>query len=182
MEDIYGCLYFHISDQLKALSKRIKSLSITFHLAQLPVQQLVEDLQQGKLSKNGLSPTIKFDRIDVSNILDDNYVGIEPLLTKWKPFLADTKHAAIVGYFMNWSHPKFMPPGDSSTWLPTKAETTQAVAACIAYADQVRSVFLYRVVLLTNCSLKRRSRQDPVPRFRRTTQVTLLRPNLSDAD
>jgi len=145
VEDIYGCLYFHISDQLQALVTRIKELPITFHLSLNSAQELVDGLRQGKLSKNGLTPDIKFDRIDVSNILDDNYVGIEPLLTKWKPFLADTKHAAIVGYFMNWAHPG-MP--NSSRWQPTDKETQQAISACIEYTDQVRSIYCGPVVMV----------------------------------
>jgi len=39
----------------------------------------------------------------VSNILDANYVGIHGVLTLWGPLLADTRSAAIIGYFMNWA-------------------------------------------------------------------------------
>lgn len=45
---------------------------------------------------------MRFDRIQVSNILDDNYVGIEGVLNKWAPLLKNSRTAAIVGYFMNW--------------------------------------------------------------------------------
>jgi len=174
MEDIYGCLYFHISDQLQALATRIKKLSISFHLTLNYAETLVEDLHQGKLSKSGLTPGIKFDRIDVSNILDENYVGIDPLLTKWKPFLANTRHAAIVGYFMNWAHPNLPAVGDSSAWQPTEEETTQAIEACIAYTDQVRYMFRYSVLMLTKFSLMTQSKQTPFPRF--PTQVVHVYP------
>ena len=46
--------------------------------------------------------SIRFDRIEVSNILDDNYVGIHDVLVDWAPLLAKGRKAAIVGYFMNW--------------------------------------------------------------------------------
>ena len=148
MEDIYGCLYFHLSDQLRVLAKRMKSLSISFHLTQTPAQQLFQHLQEGKLSKNGLPPTVKFDRIDLSNILDDDYVGVEPLLTEWKPFLADTKHAAIVGYFMNWSR-QTLSHGDNSPWQPTKAEMNKAMDAYIEYGNKVRSLVSDQSFVLT---------------------------------
>jgi len=48
-----------------------------------------------------LPASIRFDRIEVSNILDANYVGMRGVLTHWAPFLAESNTAAIVGYFMN---------------------------------------------------------------------------------
>ena len=42
--------------------------------------------------------------------MDDNYVGIERVLTAWAPLLAESHSAAIVGYFMNW--PFSQPDGD----------------------------------------------------------------------
>jgi len=46
--------------------------------------------------------SIKFDRIEVSNILDTNYVGLGDVLTLWGPLLQESRGAAILGYFMNW--------------------------------------------------------------------------------
>jgi hypothetical protein len=45
---------------------------------------------------------VRFDRIQVSNILDANYVGIEGILSEWAPLLKNSRTAVIVGYFMNW--------------------------------------------------------------------------------
>jgi hypothetical protein len=45
---------------------------------------------------------VRFDRIQVSNILDANYIGIEGVLSEWAPFLKNSRTAVIVGYFMNW--------------------------------------------------------------------------------
>ena len=45
---------------------------------------------------------MKFDRIEVSNILDANYVGLRDVLTLWGPLLEESRSAAINGYFMNW--------------------------------------------------------------------------------
>jgi hypothetical protein len=50
-----------------------------------------------------LPPSIRFDRIEVSNILDFNYVGLHDVLTLWAPLLQEGRNAAIIGYFMNWA-------------------------------------------------------------------------------
>jgi hypothetical protein len=59
-------------------------------------------IQDGSLSKFGLPQSTRFDRIEVSNILDFNYIGLEKTVTRLAPLLAETDYAAIVGYFMNW--------------------------------------------------------------------------------
>jgi len=136
IEDIYGCLYFHISDQLQAFARRIKTLNISFHLSHILPQNLAESLRGGKMAKNGLPPTIKFDRIYVGNTLDDNYLGVDSVLTQWKPLLAETKHASIVGCFLNWQHPEYV-EGDASAWQPTDAEASRAMATSAIFANQV---------------------------------------------
>jgi hypothetical protein len=50
----------------------------------------------------GIPASVRFDRIQVSNILDANYIGIEGVLSEWAPFLKNSRTAVIVGYFMNW--------------------------------------------------------------------------------
>ena len=49
-----------------------------------------------------LPASIRFDRIEVSNILDAQYVGMRGVLTHWASLLVESNIAAIVGYFMNW--------------------------------------------------------------------------------
>jgi len=137
MEDIYGCLYFHISDQLRAFAQRIKTLNISFHLTQIPPQNLPDRIRHGKLSANGLPPATKFDRIDVGDTLsDDQHIGFDSVLMRWQPFLAKTKHAAIVGCLSNWLNPDSLPE-DSPGW-PTSAETSKAMATSSAFAGKVR--------------------------------------------
>jgi len=60
-------------------------------------------ISEGVLSSFGIPASVRFDRVDVSNILDVNYVGINDVLTHWGPFLKDSRTAALVGYFMNWT-------------------------------------------------------------------------------
>lgn len=50
-----------------------------------------------------------FDRIDVSNISDENYVGINKVLEGWAPLLNKAnKHATLITLFINW-HLNLMP-------------------------------------------------------------------------
>ncbi|OJA14610.1 hypothetical protein AZE42_07966 [Rhizopogon vesiculosus] len=70
-------------------------------------------IREGVLSPLGIPASIRFDRIEVSNILDINYVGIEDVLTHWGPLLKDSRTAALVGYFMNWGF--FQPNGDAQS-------------------------------------------------------------------
>jgi hypothetical protein len=101
-EDIYGCLYFFLADQLRLFARRIRQLSVSFRVFSLDAKELSEMIQDGQLSAMGLNQKTHFDRIDVSNILDPNYVGLKATLTAWAPFLSRQKHGALVGYFMNW--------------------------------------------------------------------------------
>jgi len=66
-------------------------------------------ISEGVFSSFGIPASVRFDRIDVSNILDVHYVGIKDVLMHWGHFLKDSRTAALVGYFMNW---KFLQPAD----------------------------------------------------------------------
>lgn len=63
---------------------------------------LSQMIRRGHLSKSGVLPSTKFDRIEVSNIIDAEYVGIPGVLETWGPFLKETKHATLIGSSMNW--------------------------------------------------------------------------------
>ncbi|KAF8151754.1 hypothetical protein B0H34DRAFT_801437 [Crassisporium funariophilum] len=101
-EDIYGCLYFYITEQLREFSKRLRQFKISFTVFPLDARDLSRAIREDAFSQYGIPASIRFDRIEVSNILDANYVGISDVLTQWGPFLAGNSSAAIVGYFMNW--------------------------------------------------------------------------------
>jgi hypothetical protein len=101
-EDVYGCLYFFLSDQLRKFAKRIRRYNISFHLTGFDARALSRGIREDILSVNGIPASVRFDRIEVSNILDANYVGIEGVLSDWAPLLKNGRNAAIVGYFMNW--------------------------------------------------------------------------------
>jgi hypothetical protein len=101
-EDIYGCMYFFLTEQLREFADRLSKFQISFKLFASDASALATTLREDAWSDIGLPSSVRFDRIAVSNILDKNYVGLGGTLTKWAPLLASTKHAAIVGYFMNW--------------------------------------------------------------------------------
>ena len=101
-EDIYGCFYFFLSQELRTFSRRLRQFQIAFKVYCAEACQLSLSIQDNILSEHGLPASIRFDRIEVSNILDANYIGMRAVLTHWEPLLVDTGSAAIVGYFMNW--------------------------------------------------------------------------------
>jgi hypothetical protein len=101
-EDIYGCLYFYLSDELRLFAERIQRFRISFKVLGFEALHLSKIILGNELVTYGIPASIKFDRIEVSNILDNNYVGIEGVLTAWAPLLRKNRSCAIIGYFMNW--------------------------------------------------------------------------------
>lgn len=101
-EDIYGCLYFFLSEQLRLFSQRLRTFKISFAVFPFDACSLSEGISVDQFAEYGIPPSIRFDRIAVSNILDVNYVGLRDVLTHWAPFLSESRSAVVVGYFMNW--------------------------------------------------------------------------------
>ena len=92
--DLYGRLYFYIVDKMKSLVKLIKSGKLKFIMYKMNAIDLMP-----KLQKEG----IKFDRIDVSNISDENYVGLKKCLALSAPLLKKQNlHAKLITTLMNW--------------------------------------------------------------------------------
>ncbi|KAF8891944.1 hypothetical protein CPB84DRAFT_1368633 [Gymnopilus junonius] len=101
--DIYGCLYFYLSEQFRIFADRLRKFKISFKIYTVDARQLAKNLGDGIYESQGLTKDTVFDRIDVSNIIDTEYVGIPNVLADWAPFLnKNNKCAAILGYSMNW--------------------------------------------------------------------------------
>jgi hypothetical protein len=100
--DLFGCLYFYLQDQLRAFAARLSRFKVTFHIFCMDARTLAQDIRSGKLSET-IPPSIVFDRVEVSNTLDSEYIGISNILDDWAPFLKRRGDAAIVGSFMNWT-------------------------------------------------------------------------------
>jgi hypothetical protein len=102
-EDIYGCLYFYLSDQLRLFVERIQQFHISFKVLCFEAGMLSQVILDNELAPYGIPASIRFDRIEVSNVMDSNYVGINGVLTSWAPLLGGSNYATILGYFMNWT-------------------------------------------------------------------------------
>jgi hypothetical protein len=82
--------------------ERLSRFRIEIQLFCEDASNLSSVIRQGDLSPYGIPSSTKFDRIEVSNILDANYVGIPGVLEAWGPFLKVNKYATLIGSFMNW--------------------------------------------------------------------------------
>lgn len=103
-EDIYGCLYFFLSDQLRTFAKRIRGLDVTFRVFNTTAHTLARDISDGQYSRHGLTPSIRFDRIDLAAHTFADSVDMRDMLTPWTPLLAPGDTAAIVGVFSDWTN------------------------------------------------------------------------------
>ncbi|PBK64333.1 hypothetical protein ARMSODRAFT_918507, partial [Armillaria solidipes] len=95
-EDLIGCLFFYVKDELVEFSKRLRRFKIQIYASDEDARQLPKTLNS--------HPTFpqNFDRVETSNITDKNYVGMS-VLSDWGPLLNKANpHAAIIGLFMNW--------------------------------------------------------------------------------
>jgi hypothetical protein len=95
-EDIYGCLYFSLTDQLREFRRRIRDkFAISFHVTSLPAGKLSTAITHHR-------PSMRFDRIDVGRTLDHDKAGLEHTIQTWARFLAPQKDVAITGYCKMW--------------------------------------------------------------------------------
>lgn len=101
--DLYGCLYFYLSEQLRKFATRLRTFRVKILAFNVDARNLAKGIRSGILMSHGLPKSISFDRIDVSNILDTEYVGLAGVLADWGPLLKkDNPHATLLGYSMNW--------------------------------------------------------------------------------
>jgi hypothetical protein len=124
--DLFGCLYFYLQDQLRAFAERLSRFDISFHIFCADACRLAKDIRSGTLSE-AIPPSISFDRVEVSNTFDSEYIGAAKLLVDWAPLLKRVDDAAIVGSFMNWA-PKQRGAMSSSCDQTTLARITKAMA------------------------------------------------------
>lgn len=110
--DIYGCLYFYISDQLHEFAKRLDRFQIDFQLFNEDACTLATEIRSNSLSEVGIPSTTRYDRIAVSNIIDASYVGLPQVLSHWGPLLSrNNPKATLLAYSLNWpmQHPGAKP-------------------------------------------------------------------------
>ncbi|KAJ3546626.1 hypothetical protein NMY22_g1968 [Coprinellus aureogranulatus] len=101
-EDIFGCLYFHIISELRTLAQRLRTFNISITLSSLDPEALPQTLKSNTLRRMGLTPATRFDRIDLSNLVEKPD-SLKTLLTTWTPLLRPgSEHAAVVGRYGDW--------------------------------------------------------------------------------
>ncbi|KAJ6621452.1 hypothetical protein B0H10DRAFT_1945278 [Mycena sp. CBHHK59/15] len=97
-EDIFGCLFFHVKDELREFAKRIKEFSIDIHVTQFDASILAKGITIGALPA---FEDASFDRICTSNLMDS--VGLRTCLSDWAPLLnRNNKHASILAHSKLW--------------------------------------------------------------------------------
>lgn len=102
--DIMGATFFHVKDQLRDFFIRLKNIKTTIVVLSCNSDALPKTLAGLK----NLPP--QFDSIDVGNIVDDNYCGVEQVLKLYGPLLKERQTSTLIGFFMNWT--RAVPSGD----------------------------------------------------------------------
>ena len=93
-EDLYGLLYFYVREKLVAFCDRNANKKMQFHIYCTDIAKL-----PSLIDKN-----LKFDRIEVANIVDQAYLGLEKTLETCSSLLKPPSvnpHAVLVALFMN---------------------------------------------------------------------------------
>lgn len=101
-EDIYGCLYFHLVDELLAFAERLSTFEITFKLTQCDPIALANRIRRND-APFGLTSTTRFDRIDLGDTLDHKGLGVASMLDAWGGLLKRDKNATMLGCFVKWA-------------------------------------------------------------------------------
>jgi hypothetical protein len=98
--DIYGCLFYHVSEEFQEFARRMRDWNINIHLTILDARDLSRTISTKSLGEDFQGGC--FDRIETSNVAD--YVGTKRMLSDWGPLLnRGNRHAALLMNFMNWS-------------------------------------------------------------------------------
>ncbi|SJL18689.1 uncharacterized protein ARMOST_22288 [Armillaria ostoyae] len=121
-DDLIGGLFFYIKDQLVEFSNRLRRFKIQIYSFDQDARML-----QRTLKSNASFPQI-FDRIEVSNIVDKNYVGMS-VLSDWGPLLnKSNRHSAIIGLFMNW--PAWKESGNAMSSSSDASRAMKRMGSC----------------------------------------------------
>jgi hypothetical protein len=104
-EDLYGCLYFYLLDQLRTFSECVKRFRITFYVLDSYHLAIAKDIRDGALEQLGFPKTIHFDRIDLSS----STAGAE-VIASLAPLLSNTSsHATLLSNCLDWASGSGLP-------------------------------------------------------------------------
>ncbi|KAL9075400.1 MAG: hypothetical protein Q9157_004045 [Trypethelium eluteriae] len=100
--DVYGALYFYLRGLLRKFYRHLHSSAktsfVVSHHNAISLPELMRDLQSSE------SAPILFDRIDCSNVADEEFLGIKKTLATVGPLLkpkSENPHATILTPFLN---------------------------------------------------------------------------------
>ncbi|KAI5479842.1 hypothetical protein MNV49_002654 [Pseudohyphozyma bogoriensis] len=100
-EDLFGSLYFFLSDELKEFHRRLNRFKIDIHLFNEDAGDLATKIKAKSYGELPRGTT--FDRIEVSNIVDSNYLGFQQVLKKFEGMLkTENSHATLLASSLNW--------------------------------------------------------------------------------
>lgn len=103
--DLYGCLYFYLTEELRKFVERLRSFHINFYIVSDDPNYLPRQLKDKTPVPYGLifPAQLAFDRIHLSNMFDyRNKFTITGVLADWTPYLKTHEHATIIAYSMTW--------------------------------------------------------------------------------
>ncbi|KAJ7863191.1 hypothetical protein B0H13DRAFT_2070916 [Mycena leptocephala] len=147
-EDILGCLFFHVKDELREFARRVKELRIDIH---------VTSFDAGRILAKGITigalPAFEdssFDRILTSNLIDS--VGLRACLSDWGPLLnRQNKFASILMQTKAWHTHQ---PHVTAQWGPHAMKVLEEkcnkipgleVKMKTVFAQGLRSPALFRI-------------------------------------
>ncbi|MCO5555960.1 hypothetical protein L7F22_009504 [Adiantum nelumboides] len=98
VNDLYGCLFFHVRAKLQLFLHKWRLGRIRLVLTDKNASNMAADLQQRG---------VKLHRVDTSNLADEHYMGIQKVLMDWAPLLHTPANnlvePIIITYFLNWA-------------------------------------------------------------------------------
>lgn len=160
-EDVFGCLYFYLSDQLRKFKERLATLKITFHLIDMDCRELASLIRSSSpqsgvpSAERSIGFPHKFDRIDVSNTVDDEYVGFKQTLSDWGTLLnTQNTHSILLTYSMNWmwKEPKARPENNDKAIKQITKQLAQEKRFDHIPPNQMLSMWSPSVILFKDAS------------------------------
>ncbi|KAJ6580854.1 hypothetical protein B0H19DRAFT_1369334 [Mycena capillaripes] len=146
-EDILGCLFFHVKDELREFAKRISELRIDIHVTSFDAGILAKGITIGALPA---FEDASFDRILTSNLVDS--IGLRACLSDWGPLLnRENKFASILMQTKAWHATQ---PHATAHWGPHAMKVLEEKCSKIpglevkmktVFAQGLRSPALFRI-------------------------------------
>jgi hypothetical protein len=121
--DIYGCLFFHVKDELLDFIHRVRDIRINIHLTQFDARHLPQFILKDFLKPFSASC---FDRVETSNVADS--VGFGQVLRDYGPLLNPcNQFSCLLINSMNWQLKEKRTPDDPDTMVELRTRAAPVV-------------------------------------------------------